>query len=274
MLFYSPSIWDCLRDTPLSCARILTLPHCFLAGNSSVLFHLETLNTAVVEQRRVLILLQRQLIHFQAEHQVITWICPVKDDKYSNILAAPIESVAMSKYLSGPMIFESTMLTSLQSSKLGCLQGQLRRLNFHRQRAISRITTSPYIFSEDEKHTIVCNYRLWDDSPLQLALALEYAPTSLVDPTIKPRRDITAETVHQEIDRLTMPGNLYHYIWDFRDPDRWHMAPHAERDYLACKLLARYENLFRQGRDNFLGLRSIDGLQICGNALLSGRQIL
>ncbi len=22
-----------------------------------------------------------------------------------------------------------------------------------------------------------------------------------------------------------MPGKLYHYIWDFWDPDRWHMAP-------------------------------------------------
>ncbi|KAL8977211.1 MAG: hypothetical protein Q9205_006937 [Flavoplaca limonia] len=152
----------------------------------------------------------------------------------------------MSKYLSGPMTFESTILNPTQSKKLRYLQAQLRSLNSHRQRAISRITISPYIFTEEEKHTIVCNYRLWDDNPLQLALALEHAPKSLVDPTPKLRQGITADKVRQEIDRLIIPDNLYHYIWDFWDPARWHMALDAKRDHLACELLARYENLFRQ----------------------------
>ncbi|KAL8894955.1 MAG: hypothetical protein Q9192_003940 [Flavoplaca navasiana] len=180
----------------------------------------------------------------------------------------------MSKYLCGPITVESTMLTPLQSSKLRCLQAQLRSLNFHRQRAISRITIPPYIFTEEEKHTIICNYRLWDDTPLQLALALEYAPTSLVDPTPKPRRGITAEIIRQEIDWLRMPVNLYHYTWDLWDPDRWHIAPDGKRDHLAHKLMARYENLFRQGQDNFLGLIPKSGVHVCVTAPLSGRQVL
>lgn len=147
---------------------------------------------------------------------------------------------------------------------------KLRSLNSCRQQAISRIIIPPYTFTEEEKHIIVCNHRLWNDTPLQLALALEYAPISCDDPTPKPRRGITKEGVHQEIVRLRRPDSLYHYIWNFWDPDRWHVAPEAERDHLAHRILARYENLFRQGRDNFLGLRPKAGLQVCGTAPLSG----
>ncbi|KAI4262141.1 MAG: hypothetical protein L6R42_002680 [Xanthoria sp. 1 TBL-2021] len=157
---------------------------------------------------------------------------------------------------------ETIYQTSYQSRKLDHLQRQLRHLNIHRRDAISRIEIPPYIFTEEEKHTIVCNFRLWDDTPLQLALSLDYAPRSLEDHTPKPRRGITEEVIRHEIASLCKPDNLYHYIWDFWDPDRGHVAPNAGADAEACKLLARYEELFRQGRKNFLGLRMPPGLEV------------
>ncbi|KAL8845980.1 MAG: hypothetical protein Q9221_008899 [Calogaya cf. arnoldii] len=101
-----------------------------------------------------------------------------------------------------------------------------------------------YIFTEEEKHTIVCNFRLSDDIPRQLALALEYAPISAEDPTPKPGRGITEHAVRHELESLRKPDNIYHYIWDFWDPDRWHVAPDATLDAKADELLTRYENLF------------------------------
>ncbi|KAI4283862.1 MAG: hypothetical protein L6R38_001866 [Xanthoria sp. 2 TBL-2021] len=167
------------------------------------------------------------------------------------------------EYLPGKLSCTSDDLrTSYQSRKLDHLQKQLRHLNIHRHDAISRIEIPPYIFNEEEKHTIVCNFRLWDNTPLQLALALDYAPKSLENHTPKPRRGITEEVIRREIASLRKPGNLYHYIWDFWDPDRWHVAPNAGADAKASQLLARYEELFRQGRNNFLGLRMAPGLDV------------